>query len=52
MEAITSYNKALNLKKNDFKKSPVKISKLNEDIAISYQALEKPHTAEMYQKKA
>lgn len=51
-EAITSYKKALNIIENSYSKSPVKISKLNEDIARSYQALGRPHTAETYQKRS
>lgn len=51
-EAITSYKKALNIIENSYGKSPVKISKLNEDIARSYQALGRPHTAETYQKRS
>lgn len=51
-EAITSYQKALNIIENSHIKYPVKISRLNEDIAKSYQALGRPHTAETYQKRA
>jgi len=51
-EAITSYKKALNIIENSHIRYPGNISRLNEDIARSYQALGRPHTAETYQKRA